>query len=182
MLLNSKRANIGMKAHEFKLLNVNNKFYTLENIKKKNGFVIAFICNHCPYVKDMICRLVNDFNYLHSIDIGTVAIMPNNVSSYPQDSFENMKKFSKINCFSFPYLIDSDQITAKKYGAICTPDFFCFDKKDKLFYRGRLDNIKYKSKSKKREKSLINSFLNIIENSKIEINQKSSIGCSIKWK
>ena len=182
MLLNSNRANIGMKAHDFKLLNINNKFYSLANIKKKNGFVIAFICNHCPYVKDMISRLVHDFNYLQSIDVGIVAIMPNDCLTYPEDSFENMKKFSKSNNFSFPYLIDSDQIVAKKYGAICTPDFFCFDKKDKLFYRGRLDNMKYNSNSEKREKSLINSFLKIIENNKIELNQKSSIGCSIKWK
>ena len=182
MLLNSNIANIGMKAHDFKLLNINNKFYTLKNIRKKNGFVIAFICNHCPYVKDMISRLVSDFNYLLSIDVGVLTIMPNDYLSYPEDSFENMKNFSKINSFSFPYLIDSDQIIAKKYDAICTPDFFCFDKKDKLFYRGRLDNVKYKSKCEKRERCLINAYLKIIENNSIVINQKRSIGCSIKWK
>tara|TARA_Y200000002_G_scaffold197555_1_gene163153 strand:+ start:479 stop:1027 length:549 start_codon:yes stop_codon:yes gene_type:complete len=182
MLLNSNRANIGTKAHDFKLLNINSKFYTLENIKKKNGFVLAFICNHCPYVKDMINRLVSDFNYLLSIDVGIVTIMPNDYLSYPEDSFENMKKFSNINNFSFPYLIDSDQIIAKKFGAICTPDFYCFDKKDKLFYRGRLDNVKYRSNYEKREKSLINAFLKIIKNNSLVTNQKSSIGCSIKWK
>ena len=182
MLLNSEKVIMGMIASDFSLLNINNNFYTLENIKKKNGFVIAFICNHCPYVKDMISRLVSDFNYLKRIDVGVVSIMPNNYEIYPEDSFENMQKFSNKNNFNFPYLLDSDQLVAKKYGAVCTPDFFCFNNENKLFYRGRLDDLKYKSKFKKREKSLINSFLKMIDSNTIIKNQKSSMGCSIKWK
>ena len=182
MLLNSEKVIMGMIASDFSLLNINNNFYTLENIKKKNGFVIAFICNHCPYVKDMISRLVSDFNYLKRIDVGVVSIMPNNYEIYPEDSFENMQKFSNKNNFNFPYLLDSDQLVAKKYGAVCTPDFFCFNNENKLFYRGRLDDLKYKSKFKKRDKSLINSFLKMIDSNTIIKNQKSSMGCSIKWK
>ena len=109
--------------------------------------------------------------------------MPNDYQSYPEDSFENMKNFSKIYSFSFPYLIDSDQIIAKKYGAICTPDFFCFDKKDKLFYRGRLDNLKYmQEEQSNRKPELVIAFEEMIKNNNIVDNQINSMGCSIKWK
>ena len=91
---------------------------------KTNGIVVAFICNHCPYVKDIIDRVVEDFNELEKLNVGSVAIMSNDVESYPEDSFENMKKFSKLNKFKFHYLYDEEQNVAESYGAVCTPDFF----------------------------------------------------------
>ena len=138
----SGNVKLDTKASNFNLLNIDNKYYNLDDIRKSNGFVIAFICNHCPYVKDLIARLVADFKYLQSLDIGVAAIMPNDFISYPEDSFKNMQKFSIANKFTFPYLIDASQAVALKYEAVCTPDFYCFDKHDKLYYRGRLDNIR----------------------------------------
>ena len=183
MLLNSKIVNKGWKLKPFNLLSVQGENLDQERLFKYNGLVIAFICNHCPYVKDIISRIVLDFKELANMDVGTVAIMPNDTESYPEDSYENMKKFSKENNFSFHYLIDKNQEVAKTYNAICTPDFFCFDKNKKLFYRGRLDNLKYKSKNLlSREKNLVDAFkLKISKGLTVE-KQYSSIGCSIKWK
>ena len=182
MLLNSKKVDIGVHAKDFELKNVDNQIYTLNDIKKRNGFVIAFICNHCPYVKDLITRLVDDFNVLLKQDIGVVAVMPNDYIAYPEDSFENMVKFSNNNNFSFPYLFDYKQEVAKSYGAVCTPDFFCFDNRDKLFYRGRLDNVKFKANFLEREKSIINAYEKMIKENSIVTKQFSSMGCSIKWR
>ena len=182
MLLSSNKMNLGFKAQDFRLMSVDDRYYSLSNTRGVNGMVIAFICNHCPYVIDLISRMVLDFNYLMSKNIGIVAIMSNDVISYPADSFENMKKFANNHNFEFPYLFDSEQKVALKYKAICTPDFYCFDKRDKLFYRGRLDNVKYKTKYDYREKSLVSAFNEMLKNNKIEKNQFNSMGCSIKWK
>ena len=182
MLLNSKKVDISMPAKYFELKNIDSEVYTLNDIKKRNGFVIAFICNHCPYVKDIITRLVDDFNFLLKKNIGVTAVMPNDYETYPEDSFENMQKFSKNNNFSFPYLFDSEQEVAKSYGAICTPDFFCFNGKNKLFYRGRLDDVKFKANFIDREKSIINAYEKMIEENSIVAKQVSSMGCSIKWR
>ena len=166
----------------FKLLDVSGKLISLNDISNNNGIVLAFICNHCPYVKDIISRMVNDFNILQSLDVGVAAIMPNDTEQYPKDSYEKMKEFSLNNKFSFPYLYDKDQSVAKTYQAVCTPDFFGFNKSNKLFYRGRLDNIKFQEKNKDREPNLINAFKQMLKNNSIVENQISSIGCSIKWK
>ncbi|MDC3023884.1 redoxin domain-containing protein, partial [Alphaproteobacteria bacterium] len=130
-----------------------------------------------------INRIVIDFNELNSLEVGTVAIMPNDVDSYPEDSYENMIIFAKENNFQFHYLYDKNQQVARAYNAVCTPDFFCFDKNSELFYRGRLDDLKYKSKSfLSRKKDLVNAVkLNIKKGLTID-NQNSSMGCSIKWK
>ena len=182
MLLNSKKINTRFETVAFKLLDVSGKLISHNDIKKKNGMVIAFICNHCPYVKDIISRVVNDFDILQSLDVGVAAIMPNDTEQYPEDSYEKMKKFSLNNKFSFPYLYDKDQSVANAYQAVCTPDFFGFNKNNKLFYRGRLDNLKFQENNKNREPSLINAFKQMLKNNSIVENQISSIGCSIKWK
>ena len=182
MLLNSKKINTRFETVAFKLLDVSGKLISHNDIKKKNGMVIAFICNHCPYVKDIISRVVNDFDILQSLDVGVAAIMPNDAEQYPEDSYEKMKMFSLNNKFSFPYLYDKDQSVANAYQAVCTPDFFGFNKNNKLFYRGRLDNLKFQENNKNREPSLINAFKQMLKNNSIVENQISSIGCSIKWK
>ena len=140
-----------------------------------------FICNHCPYVRGVINRLVNDVIELQKNGIGCVAIMSNDTKKYPEDSFNNMKQFSKENNFTFPYLIDLSQEIAKAYGAVCTPDFFGYNKNLELQYRGRLDNTGISNEPLK-EKELINAMHQIIKTSKGPKEQKPSMGCSIKWK
>ena len=183
MLINSKIVNKGWKLKPFELLSVQGGNVNYKNLFKKNGLVISFICNHCPYVKDIINRLVIDFQELNRIDIGTVAVMPNDTESYPEDSYENMIKFATENSFSFHYLFDQSQEVAKNYNAVCTPDFFCFDKNKELFYRGRLDNLKFKSKNSiSRITELVNACKLKSTKDITEKQQYSSMGCSIKWK
>ena len=183
MPTNSNNVDLDWTAEDFKLISTTNSYYSYYDLKMKNGLVIAFICNHCPYVKDIINRIVIDFNYLKKINVGVVAIMSNDTVNYPEDSFENMKNFASDNKFNFPYLYDDEQSVAKTYHAICTPDFFCFDSNDKLFYRGRLDNLKYKeSNEKERCAELVYAFEKKINHNVVVKNQVNSMGCSIKWK
>ena len=171
----------GTKAIPFSLEGIDKKTYNLEEVKGKNGTLVIFICNHCPYVKGVIDRLVKDITNLQQKGIGCVAIMSNDVKNYPEDSFENMKKFSKKNNFTFPYLYDETQEVAKAYGAVCTPDFFGYNKDLELQYRGRLDNAGISGEPLK-EKELLNAFHQIIKTGKGPKEQRASMGCSIKWK
>ena len=171
----------GTKAISFSLKGVDEKTYNLEEIKGKNGTLVIFICNHCPYVKGVVDRLVKDIADLQKKEIGCIAIMSNDVENYPEDSFENMKKFSKENNFTFPYLYDETQEVAKAYGAVCTPDFFGYNKDLELQYRGRLDNAGISGDPLK-EKELLNAFHQIITTGKGPKEQRASMGCSIKWK
>ena len=134
--------NFGEKAKDFSLLSTENKRVSLKDITGENGTLIMFICNHCPYVKAVIKDISADVKELESVGIKTVAIMSNDIKNYPDDSFEYMIGFSKINNFSFPYLIDETQQIAKAYGAVCTPDFFGYNKKLELQYRGRFRELK----------------------------------------
>ena len=171
----------GAKAISFSLKGIDEKTYNLEEIKGENGTLVMFICNHCPYVKGVIDRLVADVIDLQKKGIGCVAIMSNDTEKYPEDSFENMKQFSKKNNFTFPYLYDLTQEIAKAYGAVCTPDFFGYNKNLKLQYRGRLDNAGISDEILK-DKELLNAFHQIVKSGKGPKEQKSSMGCSIKWK
>ena len=183
MLLNSTNLNLKWKAKNFQLMSTSNISLNYNNIKGKKGVVLAFICNHCPYVKDIISRIIKDFTYLKKLDVGVAAIMPNDTVNYPEDSFINMQKFAIAHKFNFPYLIDETQKVAREYRAVCTPDFFCFNKEDKLFYRGRLDNLKYMEKNQSNRKpELVIAFEEMIRNENIVDNQINSMGCSIKWK
>ena len=119
--------NFGEKAKDFNLLSIENNKLSLNDIKGENGTLIMFICNHCPYVKAVIKDIVQDVKFLESLGIKSAAIMSNDTKNYPEDSFENMISFSKLHSFSFPYLIDETQEVAKKYNAVCTPDFFGYD-------------------------------------------------------
>ena len=127
----------GQKALHFELSSTENKLINLENIKGEKGLLIMFICNHCPYVKAIIKDLVKTCKDLKEYKINSVAINSNDTVNYPEDSFENMIKFAKQNNFEFPYLMDADQNTAKHYNAVCTPDFFGYNSKLELQYRGR---------------------------------------------
>ena len=173
--------NFGEKAKEFNLRSIENKQVTIEDIKGKNGTLIMFICNHCPYVKAVIKDIVEDVKYLENLGIKSVAIMSNDVKNYPEDSFENMITFSKSHSFSFPYLIDETQNIAKKYGAVCTPDFFGYNKNLELQYRGRIRELKNLKPVRKGDSDLKNAMELIAKSGQGPKNQIPSMGCSIKW-
>ena len=173
--------NFGEKAKNFNLLATENKKLTLNNIKGENGTLIMFICNHCPYVKAIIKDLVNDVKFLEDLGVKSVGIMSNDVKNYPDDSFENMISFSKSHGFSFPYIIDETQNVAKEYGAVCTPDFFGFNKNLDLQYRGRLDQTKT-TNVPDAERDLFKAMVQISKTGEGPRQQIASMGCSIKWK
>jgi peroxiredoxin len=140
-MVDTKRSicDFGWKARDFALKGVDGKLYALADVRGPNGTLVVFICNHCPYVKASISRIVTEAKALREIGIGTIAIMPNDTENYREDSFENMKTFAAKHGFTFPYVIDETQEVAKAYDAQCTPDFFGFNSRDELQYRGRLD-------------------------------------------
>ena len=172
----------GQKAHDFKLNSTENKLLSLDDIKGEKGTLIMFICNHCPYVKAITKDLSEDCNKLKEFGINSVAICANDAENYPEDSFENMVEFAKKHNFNFPYLTDETQEVAKTYGAVCTPDFFGFNKKDELQYRGRLDASRKESGPADLRRDLFESMKLIVETGEGPREQVPSMGCSIKWK
>ncbi len=180
VLLGSSLCDFGSKIIDFSLQNVDEKVYTLNELIGPNGTLIMFICNHCPYVKAIIPRLLETTQSLKKNGINSIAIMPNNTEDYPEDSFENMIKFSKLHNFNFPYLIDKTQSISKAYGAVCTPDFFGYNKSGELNYRGRLSEMK-DLKFVNDENDLLDAMLLISSTNKGPVKQFPSFGCSIKW-
>jgi peroxiredoxin len=173
--------NFGEEAKDFKLVSTENKKVSLDDIKGKNGILIMFICNHCPYVKAVINDIVEDAKYLESLEIKSTAIMSNDVKNYPEDSFDNMIAFSKSNNFSFPYLFDETQDVAKNYGAVCTPDFFGYNKNLELQYRGRIRELKNLKPVREGDSDLKIAMKLIAETGNGPKNQVPSMGCNIKW-
>ena len=173
--------NFGEKPHSFSLKGVDEKIYKLEDCLGKNGTIIMFICNHCPYVKAIIKNIVEDTNKLKDLKIKAIAIMSNDTINYPEDSFERMKEFSKINNFNFPYVIDTSQEIAKKYGAVCTPDFFGYNGNQELQYRGRMRELKELRPVNSGDSDLYKAMKQISETGKGPDNQIPSMGCNIKW-
>ena len=173
--------NFGEKAKDFDLKSIDNKQISLKDVRGENGTLIMFICNHCPYVKAIIKDLVDDIKFLEDLGIKSVGIMSNDVKNYPEDSFENMISFSKSNNFSFPYLIDETQDVAKSYGAVCTPDFFGFNKNLELQYRGRIRELKDLKPIKDGDSDLLKAMKLIAETGNGLKNQIPSMGCNIKW-
>ena len=173
--------NFGEKAQDFNLLSTENKKISLNEVVGEKGLLIMFICNHCPYVKAVIKDIVKDVQYLETLGIKSIAIMSNDVKNYPDDSFENMIAFSKLYGFTFPYVIDDTQETAKKYGAVCTPDFFGFNKNIELQYRGRIRELKNLKPVRKGDSDLLIAMKQISETGKGPKNQIPSMGCNIKW-
>ena len=182
MPVNASNCNFGWKAKDFRLLSIDEEFYSLDILKGEKGTVIVFICNHCPYVIAIAARLSFEANELSKIGVNTVAIMSNDVKSYPEDSFEKMKDFSKRYNFNFPYLYDKDQTIAKNYEAVCTPDFFGFNNILELQYRGRIDSGVMNSTHSNVKRELYDAMQLIIKTGKGPDNQFNSFGCSIKWK
>ena len=173
--------NFGEKAKDFNLLSTENKKISLDEIKGENGTLIMFICNHCPYVKAVIENIVQDVKFLQDLGIKSAAIMSNDVKNYPEDSFENMISFSKIHNFSFHYLIDETQNVAKEYGAVCTPDFFGYNKNLELQYRGRIRELKDLRPVRTADSDLRIAMKLVSKSGKGPNNQIPSMGCNIKW-
>ncbi len=173
--------NFGEKAKDFNLLSTEKKKMSLDMVKGDNGTLVMFICNHCPYVKAVIKDIVEDVKFLEDLGIKSVAIMSNDVKNYPDDSFENMISFSKIHNFSFPYLIDDTQKIAKDYDAVCTPDFFGYNKNLELQYRGRIRELKDLKPVNQGVSELRNAMKLVAKSGKGPKNQIPSMGCNIKW-
>lgn len=171
----------GWKAPPFTLPGVDGKTYRLEDLRGKNGTLVMFICNHCPYVKAVIDRVVRDANELASYGVNTVAISSNDVVHYPEDSFDNMKRFAKVHGFTFPYLYDESQKVARAYDAVCTPDFFGFNGKLELQYRGRLDASRKEAGPADARRELFEAMVQIARTGNGPREQTPSMGCSIKW-
>mgnify|MGYP001467280549 CR=1 FL=1 len=172
----------GKKAEGFKLRSINNKLISLDEIKGEKGTLVMFICNHCPYVKAIIKDLVEDCKNLKNLGVNSVAIMSNDTKNYPEDSFEKMIQFSKNNEFGdLNYLIDETQEVAKKYGAVCTPDFFGYNKNLELQYRGRIKELKNLEPVNNGNSDLKSAMTLIAKTQKGPIQQIPSMGCNIKW-
>ena len=171
----------GKKAENFQLKSTDNKIISLNDIKGENGTLIMFICNHCPYVKAVIEDIVEDSNKLADFGIKSVAICSNDVKNYPEDSFENMISFSKTHNFTFPYLFDKTQEVAKEYDAVCTPDFFGYNKNLELQYRGRIRELKNLKPIRKGDSDLKIAMKLVAASAKGPENQIPSMGCNIKW-
>ena len=170
-----------MKAPDFDLLGVDGKRHDLVAVRGPNGLVVMFICNHCPYVKAVIDRIVRDCRELSARGVGSAAVMSNDPTEYPEDSFENMKRIAREKGFAFPYLLDETQDVARAYGAACTPDFFGFNAGLELQYRGRLDASRRDAVPNAR-RELFEAMVQIANTGIGPKEQIASIGCSIKWK
>ena len=181
MSLSTPICNFGEKSYDFSLQSTENKIVNLNDVKGENGYLIMFICNHCPYVQAVINFLVDDAKYLKGIGIKSAAIMSNDTNNYPEDSFENMQKFSKENNFAFPYLYDESQEIAKKYKAVCTPDFFGYNKNSELQYRGRILEARKLKPVHSGDSELKKAMQLIAKTGKGPEKQFPSMGCSIKW-
>jgi len=179
--LNPPVCNFGLRAPDFNLLGVDGKRHTLANSAGKNGLLVMFISNHCPYVKAIKPRLVADCRELLPYGINTIAIQSNDTENYPDDSYERMMEEAKLFNFSFPYVLDENQEVAKAYGAVCTPDFFGFNAKLDLQYRGRFDAAGRGEPPVDNPRDLFNAMKQIAQTQQGPREQIASIGCSIKW-
>ncbi len=171
----------GWKAADFELPGVDGGKYSLADVSGANGTLVMFLCNHCPFVKAVIGRVVRDVSELAGLGIGAIAIMPNDVASYPADSMENMKLFAAEHGFTFPYVIDESQAIARTYDAVCTPDFFGFDASLGLQYRGRLDESRL-DPVPNAARDLFEAMKKVAESGAGPKQQLPSMGCSIKWR
>jgi len=170
----------GDKAPDFELLGIDDKKHSLKDFSNNQPLLIIFMCNHCPYVQAKF-NAMNEIYDKFKVKITMVGINSNDPTDYPDDSFDNMKKVASKKGIKFAYLVDESQEIAKKYGAVCTPDPFLFDKDGKLVFHGRIDNA-MKIEDVATEKTMILNIEKLFNEKKIEKDFEPSIGCSIKWK
>jgi peroxiredoxin len=172
----------GWNAVDFDLPGVNGKRHSLASARGPKGLLVMFICNHCPYVKAVLDRIVRDATELESLGIGSIAIMSNDPTDYPEDSWDNMVQVAQRMNFPFPYVLDESQQIAKAYGAVCTPDFFGFNADLKLQYRGRLDESRKEAAPASVRRDLFEAMKQVALTGNGPQDQIASIGCSIKWR
>jgi len=182
MAINNVSGLIGMSAPEFRLPATDGNTYTFADVKGEKGTVIAFICNHCPYVKAVAGRMAQDARALMAEGIGFAAICSNDATSHPADSFDNMKRFAEEHDFGFPYMQDETQDIAKAYDAACTPEFYGFDSGGKLVYHGRLDEGRTGPIPDDARRELVEAMRAVGEGRAVPFEQSSAMGCGIKWK
>jgi peroxiredoxin len=182
MPINTPLCDFGWKAPDFELTDTTGRHQTLDSLRGPNGLLIMFICNHCPYVKAVIERIGRDARELQTLGVGVAAMMSNDPLDYPEDSFENMQKLAKEQNFSFPYLHDTTQDVARAYGAVCTPDFFGFNRDLELQYRGRLDASGRAPAAPDVRRELLEAMREVVANGHGPREQIASMGCSIKWR
>jgi peroxiredoxin len=168
-------------APDFRLPGVDGRTYSLKDVRGPNGLLVMFICNHCPYVQAVRERIVRDVKDLGALGIGAVAISSNDPTDYPEDSFDNMQRIAVAWQLPMPYLFDESQEVAKAYGAVCTPDFFGYNKDLKLQYRGRLDESRKEAVASAR-RDLFEAMKQVAESGRGPREQIPSMGCSIKWR
>lgn len=171
----------GWKAPDFSLPGVDGKTWTLQQAAGPNGLLVMFICNHCPYVKAVIDRIVRDVAELKALGVNAVAIMSNDPAEYPEDSFDNMRRIADELGFPMPYVLDESQEVARRYDAVCTPDFFGFNRDLELQYRGRLDASRKEAAADAR-RDLFEAMKQVAETQHGPTEQIPSMGCSIKWR
>jgi len=172
----------GHSAIDFDLPGVDGRNWTLADCRGDIGTLVMFICNHCPYVKAIQERLIADCRALKDLGISSVAIMSNDTSAYPDDSFEQMREVATRLQYPFPYLLDETQAVAKAYGAVCTPDFFGYNASLELQYRGRLDGAGASSDHQGLRRDLVEAMKQIAATGRGPADQYASMGCSIKWR
>jgi peroxiredoxin len=172
----------GAPAPDFSLPGVDGKNWSLQDCRGPNGLLVMFICNHCPYVQAINHKLVRDAADLAELGVGSVAIMSNDPTDYPEDSFENMQRLAGELAYPFPYLLDESQAVARAYGAVCTPDFFGYNARLELQYRGRLDESGRRPDAGDVRRDLYLAMKQVAESGRGPEQQIPSIGCSIKWR
>ncbi|MDA8256980.1 MAG: thioredoxin family protein [Betaproteobacteria bacterium] len=171
----------GRPAIDFELPGVDGKRHGLASVRGPNGLLVMFICNHCPYVKAVIRRIVRDTRDLAAQGVGSIAIMSNDPTDYPEDSWDNMVQIARELQFPFPYVLDESQAVAKAYGAVCTPDFFGYNGKLELQYRGRLDASRKETAPEDARRELFEAMRQVALTGQGPAQQTAGIGCSIKW-
>lgn len=182
VLTKTPAGEIGHMAPDFALPDPAGRIWSFDDVKGENGTLIAFICNHCPYVIAVIDRFVEDARILQAKGISVAAIMANDWTAYPADAPDKMAAFAKTHGFTFPYLIDETQVVAREYGAVCTPDIFGFGKELTLKYRGRVDSATNKPAGSDTRREMLEAMTQIAETGMAPTGQQPSIGCSIKWR
>jgi len=180
--LETPLCDFGKEAPEFDLPGVDGQRWTLQKCRGEKGLLVMFICNHCPYVKAIRHKLTRDCRDLMQLGVNSVAIMSNDTDSYPEDSFDNMRRLSEEYGFTFPYLLDDSQQVGRSYGAVCTPDFFGYNARLELQYRGRLDASGARADDDDQPRELYDAMRRVAETGRGPEDQLPSVGCSIKWR
>lgn len=172
----------GAPAPAFDLRGTDGRRHTLASARGPNGLLVMFICNHCPYVKAVLPRILRDTRELKALGIGAIAIMSNDPAAYPEDDWDNMQRIAQKFEFPFPYVLDATQEVARAYGAVCTPDFFGFNRQLELQYRGRLDASRKEAAPDDARRDLFEAMQQVALSGRGPAEQIPSIGCSIKWR